>query len=96
MAHNNFDNRHYVIISTSDVSNIDFGQVIETSANTIRRSLDETLTFVKYEDDMPSSVTACSSKSQEYSHSEILEILNADDEVWWVEPTIPTNLEDTP
>ena len=87
MAHNNFDNRHYVIISTSDVSNIDFGQVIETSANTIRRSLDETLTFVKYEDDMPSSVTSCSSKSQEYSHSEILAILNADDGVWWVEET---------
>ena len=64
-----------MIISTSDVSNIDFTQVIEDSAQTMRHSLDGTLTFVKYEDDMPSSVTSCSSKSQEYSHSEILEIL---------------------
>ena len=89
MAHNAFDNRHYVIISSSDVPNIDFTQVMETSAETLRFSLDDTLTFVKYDGDMPSSVTACSSKSQEYSHSEILAILNADDGVWW-------SPEDTP
>ena len=83
MAHSVFDHRHYVIISSSDVPNIDFTQVMETSAETLRFSLDDTLTFVKYEGDMPSSVTACSSKSQEYSHSEILAILNADDGVWW-------------
>ncbi len=83
MAHSAFDNRHYVIISSSDVPNIDFTQVMETSAETLRFSLDDTLTFVKYDGDMPSSVTACSSKSQEYSHSEILAILNADDGVWW-------------
>ena len=83
MPHNTFDNRHYVIISSSDVPNIDFTQVMETSAETLRFSLDDTLTFVKYDGDMPSSVTACSSKSQEYSHSEILAILNADDGVWW-------------
>tara|TARA_A100001391_G_C4858330_1_gene221748 strand:+ start:229 stop:501 length:273 start_codon:yes stop_codon:yes gene_type:complete len=83
MAHSAFDHRHYVIISSSDVPNIDFTQVMETSAETLRFSLDDTLTFVKYDGDMPSSVTACSSKSQEYSHSEILAILNADDGVWW-------------
>ena len=83
MAHSVFDHRHYVIISSSDVPNIDFTQVMETSAETLRFSLDDTLTFVKYDGDMPSSVTACSSKSQEYSHSEILAILNADDGVWW-------------
>ena len=87
MSHNNFDHRHWVIISASDVSNIDFSQVMEDSAQTMRYSVDGTLTFVKYEGDMPSSVTACSSKSQEYSHSEILAILNAEDQVWWVEET---------
>ena len=87
MSHSNFDHRHWVIISASDVSNIDFSQVMEDSAQTMRYSVDGTLTFVKYEGDMPSSVTACSSKSQEYSHSEILAILNEDDGVWWVEET---------
>ena len=85
MSHSDFDHRHWVIISASDVSNIDFSQVMEDSADTARYSVDGTLTFVKYEGDMPSSVTACPSKSQEYSHDEILAILNANDGVWWVE-----------
>lgn len=79
MSHNGYDDRHYVIISASDVSNIDFDQVLETSANTVRYSVDETLTFVKYNGGMPSSVSACTSKSQEYSHSEILVILGGTD-----------------
>jgi hypothetical protein len=79
MSHSIYDHRHYVIISVSDLGLIDFNQVLETSASTVRKSLDETLTFVKYEGDMPSSVTACSSKSQEYSHSEILVILDGTD-----------------
>ena len=83
MAHSAFDNRHYVIISASDVPNIDFTQVMETSAETLRFSVDGTLTFVKYEGAMPASVTACPSKSQEYSHAEILAILNNEDQVWW-------------
>ncbi len=83
MSHSNFDHRHYVVISADDVSNIDFSQVLETSADTLRYSVDGTLTFVKYEGDMPSSVTACISKSQEYSHAEILAILNNEDQVWW-------------
>ena len=83
MSHSNFDHRHYVIISTSDVPLINFDEVMETSADTLRFSVDGTLTFVKYEGEMPSSVTACTSKSQEYSHAEILAILNADDQVWW-------------
>ena len=83
MSHDEFDHRHYVVISASDVSNIDFTQVMETSAETLRFSVDGTLTFVKYEGDMPSSVNACSSKSQEYSHDEILAILNNEDQVWW-------------
>jgi len=75
MTHSVYDNRHWVIISASDVSNIDFNQVKETSTDTLRYSIDGTQTFVKYDGDMPSSVNACSSKSQEYSHSEILAIL---------------------
>jgi hypothetical protein len=38
-----FDNRHYVIISADDVPNIDFSQVMETSADTLRFSVDGTL-----------------------------------------------------
>ena len=76
MTHAIYDARHYVIISASDVSNIDFSQVFETSADTLRYSIDESQTFVKYDGSQPSSVAACSSKSQEYDHDEILAILH--------------------
>ena len=76
MTHSLYDGRHWVIISASDVSNIDFDQVFETSADTLRYSLDGTQTFVKYNGSQPSSVAACSSKSQEYDHDEILAILH--------------------
>ena len=78
MSHNIYDNRHYVIIPYSEVDTIDFDQVLETAANTVRKSLDDTKTFVKYEGDMPSSVTTVEGKSQAYSHLEILEILATD------------------
>jgi hypothetical protein len=75
MSHHIFDNRHYVIIPYSKVGIIDFDQVIETSISTVRQSVDGTKTFVKYEGDMPSSVTAIEERSQEYSYEEVLAIL---------------------
>lgn len=75
-----FDNRRYVIIPATEVNNIDFAEVLETSADTCRYSVDGTETFVKYEGDQPASVAAIESKSQEYTHSEILEILSG--EAW--------------
>lgn len=79
MSHNFFDHRHYVVIPYSEVSNIDFDEVLETSANTIRLSVNRLKTFVKYEYEMPSSVAAVQDKSQEYSYEEICEILNTDE-----------------
>jgi hypothetical protein len=63
--------KSYVIIDSSEVDSIDFDQVLETSADTLRYSLDGTQTFVKYEGDQPSLLEG---KTQ-YTHSEILDIL---------------------
>ena len=59
--------RTYVIINSSDVSSVDFNQVFETSADTLRHS-DDSRTFVKFEGDTPSFLEG---KAQ-YTHSEIL------------------------
>ena len=64
--------RTYVIIDASEVGNVNFDQVQETSADTLRYSLDGTKTFVKYEGDQPSFLSG----KQEYTHSEILTILS--------------------
>ena len=67
--------KSYVIIDSSEVDSIDFDQVLETSADTLRYSLDGTQTFVKYEGDQPSFLSG----KQEYTHSEILAILATDE-----------------
>jgi hypothetical protein len=83
MAHSIYDNRHYVIFNCSELDTIDFNQVMETSADTVRKSVDQTETFVKYDGDMPSSVSSLTTKSQEYSHDEILIILSTPE---WTQP----------
>jgi hypothetical protein len=78
-----FDDRKYVVVFHSEIDQIDFTQVMETSAETVRRSVDGTLTFVKYEGEMPSSIVALSNKSQEFTHEEILALLAGPD---WLAP----------
>jgi len=67
--------RKYVILDCSELPSVNFSEVMETSADTVRKSVDETKTFVKYEGTQPASVAALTTKSQEYTHEEILAIL---------------------
>ena len=84
--HSDFDHRHYVIFATSEIDTIDFTQVFETSAETLRKSVDETKTFVKYEGEtMPTSVLSLTTKEGPYSYEEILAILATEE---WTNPDI--------
>lgn len=78
------NDRKYVIFNCSELSNVNFSEVMETSADTVRKSVDETKTFVKYEGAQPASVAALTTKSQEYTHEEILAILASSE--WTVTP----------
>jgi len=68
--------RKYVIINADEVSSVNFDQVDETSADTIRYSVDGTKTFVKFDTD--TTPLFLEGKTQ-YSHSEILAILATDE-----------------
>ena len=70
-----YENRKYVIFNTSETGSIDFSQVMETSVNTLRTNISGSKTFVKYEGSQPSSVAGLSSKSNEYTHTQILNVL---------------------
>ena len=146
-----FENRKYVIFEVSEIDAIDFSQVLETSAETLRKSVDESKTFIKYEvlpaqeevlyqegdleigddvlyveddpalneddpmynsslsvgdvkfpgikagdikvhgrtgNEIPSSVESLTTKSQEYTHPEILEVLRAEE--WTPEMEMPS------
>jgi len=71
--------RNYVIIDASEVSSVDFDQVLETSAETLRFSIDGSKTFVKFEGDTPSFLEGKTANT----HSEMLEILAGEE---WTDP----------
>ena len=61
----------YVILDADEVGSIVFSEVLETSAETLRFSLDETQTFVKYEGPKPRFLYG----KDTLSHTEILAVL---------------------
>jgi hypothetical protein len=71
--------RNYVIIDASEVSSVDFDQVLETSADTLRYNVAGTQTFVKFEGDTPSFIEGKTANT----HSEMLEILAGEE---WTDP----------
>jgi len=71
--------RKYVIINSSEVSNIDFDQVLQTSPSTLGYSSDGSKVLLKYEGSQPSFLSG----KTEYTHSEILTILATDE---WTSP----------
>jgi hypothetical protein len=80
------ENRKYVIFNVTELNQIDFSQVSETGIDTVRKSLDNSLTFVKYDgDEMPSSVESLLTKVGIYNHEEILTILSNTE---WTDPNL--------
>lgn len=77
-----FENRRYLVIPTTITGSIDFNEVLETSVETLRLSVDGTQTFVKYDKDQRPSIY--SDEYVEYTHSEILELLSTEE---WTTPT---------
>lgn len=68
----------YLIIPTSELSKVDFSQVCETSAETVRKTTDETKTFVKWNGSTPGFTTSIVGSEGPYDNSEILTILATD------------------
>jgi hypothetical protein len=75
-----FENRKYLIFNMSEIDIINFSSVLETSVDTIRKSVDETLTFVKWNGSTPSFVSSLSTSQGPYTHTEILSVLST--ETW--------------
>jgi hypothetical protein len=80
-----YETRNYTIFSVSELGSIDFTQVLETSAETVRKSVDESKTFVKWDGDIPSSVQNLTTKDRLYTHDEILEVLSTEE---WNSPNM--------
>lgn len=69
----------FIIFSMSEVNIIDFSEVLETSENTLRKSLDGTKSFVKYDGLMPTSISLLTTKEGPYTQSQMVSILSGSD-----------------
>jgi hypothetical protein len=70
-----FEHREYLILPVSELTKVDFNLVLETSAETVRKSIDETKTFVKWDGEAPAFVATISGAEGPYTYDEILNIL---------------------
>jgi hypothetical protein len=77
-----YTDRKYLIFPTSQLDKVDFTQVNETSAETVRKSIDGTKTFIKWDNEQPSFTSQLTNTEGPYSHSEILAILSTEE---WTE-----------
>jgi hypothetical protein len=79
-----YENREFMIFNVSELQQIDFTQVLETSIDTVRKSVDETKTFVKWDGTtIPSSVDSLTTKEGPYTYEEMLTILATPE---WTDP----------
>jgi len=72
-----YENRSFAIFSTTEIDKVDFSLVCETSADTLRKSVDETKTFVKWDGGVaPDFVSELTTLEGTYTYTEILDILS--------------------
>ena len=70
-----YENRKWVIVNVSDITEEMILSAIKTSMSTLRKSLDGTKAILKWEGDTPS----CFDSMTTYSHSEIRTELSGSD-----------------
>jgi len=78
--------RTYVIINTTDLTLLDYSQLLTTSIETTIRSVSGDKAIVKYEGDMPSTINSISNKTL-YTHEEIMPIVESSE--WKSPPSEP-------
>jgi len=77
-----YQNRQYLIFPTNQLDKIDFSKVLETSQDTLRKSVDQTKTFIKWEGEQPEFIQEVTDVEGPYTHSQFLGILSTEE---WTE-----------
>jgi len=79
-----YEERSFLIFNVSEINKVNFNEVLETSATTLRKSVDKTKTLIKWEDpDTPEFVATLTTKEGPYTYDEILVILATPE---WTDP----------
>ena len=71
-----YTDRNFMIFNVSEINKINFDEVLESSEQWLRKSVDETKTFVKWDGNIiPTCVTELTTKEGPYNYDEITNIL---------------------
>jgi len=76
----------YVIVNTLDLASLDYSQILTTSVETTIRNIIGDKAIVKYQGDMPSTISSLSDKTL-YTHKEIIPIVKSSE--WKEQPNDP-------
>lgn len=74
-----YTNRRFVIFLTEEKDKVNYDEVYETSADTLRLSVDGLKTFVEYNLPMPQSVEQLETKSDPLTIEQLLIILDSNE-----------------
>ena len=83
----NYNDRKYMVFNVVELNQIDFSQVMETSIDTVRKSIDETKTLIEWDGDMPECIANLTTKEGPYTYDEILAILQTEE--WTILRSLP-------
>jgi hypothetical protein len=73
------EERTFLIIPVSELSKVDFTQILETSTETVRKSVDGTKTFIKWEVETPTFINELLGIEGPYTYSEMIDILMSEE-----------------
>ena len=66
------NNKTYAIVPISELNNIDYNEVDQTSSDTVRKNLADTEFVVKWTGSTPASIVSIDPSPVEYTHAGIL------------------------
>lgn len=75
-----YTERKYIVFPSNQLDLINFDEVLETSINSVVKSINGDLTFVKWNGNTPECVSGLTNTSGPYSHAEMLNLLTTN--VW--------------
>lgn len=62
------NNYTYVIANASEINNIDYSQVLQTSASTVRKNITQTKFILKYDGDKPQTIQNIDTAGKLYTY----------------------------
>jgi hypothetical protein len=81
-----YTDRNFMIFNVSEINKINFDEVLQTSAQWLRKSVNNQKTLVKWDGNIiPDSVQTLTTSEGPYTYEEIEVILNSSE---WVSPSI--------